>query len=269
MATRSLTALYDSYDDATNAVAKLEAAGIPHADISLVSNKAEQSSAATGETTEHAATGVGTGATLGTVLGGSVGLLAGLGLLAIPGVGPVVAAGWLVATLTGAGLGAAAGGLTGSLTDAGLSEADAHAYSEGVRRGGTVVSVRADDARSAQVIAILEEHGAVDLDERRQDWGQFSATGTDDRPSIVADRATLQGSNATAGPTAGSSTTRDPLGSVSTHPLGASADIATAPGSKVAALPPAEDTQVSAGTLPVAGSGATEGRRVRVYNYPG
>lgn len=269
MATRSLTALYDSYDDATNAVAKLEAAGIPHADISLVSNKAEQSSAATGETTEHAATGVGTGATLGTVLGGGVGLLAGLGLLAIPGVGPVVAAGWLVATLTGAGLGAAAGGLTGSLTDAGLSESDAHAYSEGVRRGGTVLSVRADDAHSAQVIAILEEHGAVDLDERRQDWGRSDLTGTDDRIGTAEDTATLQGSNAAAGPAVGSSSTRDPLGTASDHPLGASAHTATVPGSNVAALPTADDTDVSAGTLPGAGSGATGGRRVRVYSYPG
>lgn len=269
MATRSLTALYDSYEDASSAVAKLEAAGISHADISLVSNKAEQSIGATGETTEHAATGVGTGATLGTVLGGGVGLLAGLGMLAIPGVGPVVAAGWLVATLTGAGLGAAAGGLTGSLTDAGLSEADAQAYSEGVRRGGTVLSVRADDAHSAQVIAILEEHGAVDLDERRQGWEQSSVAGGDDRFGTSADTATLQGSSSVTGPAARSSTTPDSLGAASAHPLGASADPAALPDSPAAAIPAAEDSEGSDGTLPAAGNRTSGGRRVRVYSYPG
>ena len=98
------------------------------------------------------------------------GLLAGLGLLAIPGVGPVVAAGWLVATLTGAGVGAAIGGLAGSLTGAGLSEADAHTYAEGVRRGGTLVTVRADELNAPRVMSVLEEHGSVDIDERAKTW---------------------------------------------------------------------------------------------------
>jgi len=145
MAQQTITALYDNYDDASAAVAKLEAQGIPHGDISIVgSNEGDRHNGRVGtaatatdrtDTTESAATGAGTGATVGTVLGGAAGLLTGLGLLAIPGVGPVVAAGWLVATLTGAGIGAAAGGLAGGLTGAGLSETDAHTYSEGVRRG--------------------------------------------------------------------------------------------------------------------------------------
>lgn len=67
------------------------------------------------------------------MLGGGAGLLAGLSSLAIPGVGPVVAAGWLITTLTGAGVGAAAGGLLGSLTGAGVEEAGAKGYAE---RGG-------------------------------------------------------------------------------------------------------------------------------------
>jgi uncharacterized protein (TIGR02271 family) len=90
--------------------------------------------------------------------------------MAIPGLGPVVAAGWLVSTVTGAGIGAAAGGLVGSLTGAGMSEADAHAYSEGVRRGGTLVTVRAGDRNFQQVVDILEEHGSVDMDERERSW---------------------------------------------------------------------------------------------------
>lgn len=183
MAQQTITALYDDYDAASTAVTKLEAAGIPHGDISIVSSNEGDRHAgrlrtttdvdgthAHHDTPEKASTGAGTGATLGTVLGGAAGLLTGLGLLAIPGVGPVVAAGWLVATVTGAGIGAAAGGLAGGLTGAGLSETDAHTYSEGVRRGGTLVTVRTDGLHAARVMDILEEHGSIDVDERAQNW---------------------------------------------------------------------------------------------------
>ncbi|MCJ2049835.1 hypothetical protein [Methylobacterium sp. J-070] len=199
MPTQTFSALYDRYVDAAAAVTKLEAAGVPHSDISLVGNKTETTTG-TGDTADHVATGAGTGATLGTILGGGAGLLAGLGLMAIPGVGPVVAAGWLVATLTGAGIGAAAGGLTGSLTSAGVSETDAHAYAEGVRRGGSLLTVRADEAHAAAAARILEEHGAVDLDARAQGW---ESEGWSGKPAGEArgDTLTLIGSDAAAGST--------------------------------------------------------------------
>lgn len=180
MAQQTITALYDRYEDASAAVSEIEGSGVPHGDVSLVSNNEGDRHAGrvgdtgvTADTREKAKDGTGAGATLGTVAGGAAGLLAGLGLLAIPGVGPVVAAGWLVATLTGAGIGAAAGGLAGALTGAGVSEGDAHAYGEGVRRGGTLVTIRLDPARAAlapTVGAILERHGAVDLDEKASAW---------------------------------------------------------------------------------------------------
>jgi len=180
MAQQTITALYDSYADARTAVGEIEGSGIPHGDISLVSNnEGDRHAGVVGDGSGDAAAkdrakdGTGAGATLGTVAGGAAGLLAGLGLIAIPGVGPVVAAGWLVATLTGAGIGAAAGGFAGALTGAGVGEADAHAYGEGVRRGGTLVTVRIDPARAAlapTVTAILERHGAVDLDEKANAW---------------------------------------------------------------------------------------------------
>jgi len=178
MAQQTITALFDRYPDASAAVGEIEGQGIPHGDISLVSNNEGDRHAGTlgdggADTRDRAKDGTGAGATLGTVAGGAAGLLAGLGLIAIPGVGPVVAAGWLVATLTGAGLGAAAGGLAGALTGAGVSEGDAHAYGEGVRRGGTLVTVRIDPAQAAlapTVTAALERHGAVDLDEKASAW---------------------------------------------------------------------------------------------------
>lgn len=157
---RLITHSYDTYDHAVRAVHALEAVGVPHDDISLVSGDKERSVATTvaGDTADHTGTGAGTGATLGTVLGGGAGLLAGIGSLAIPGVGPIVAAGWLIATLTGAGVGAAAGGLLGSLTGAGVDEADAKAYADHVERGGTLLTVRASDEQATQVEYILE-HG--------------------------------------------------------------------------------------------------------------
>lgn len=179
MAQQTITALYDRYEDASAAVGEIERSGVPHDEVSLVSNNdgdrhaGRLGSAGSADTREKAKDGTGAGATLGTVAGGAAGLLAGLGLIAIPGVGPVVAAGWLVATLTGAGIGAAAGGLTGALAGAGVSEGDAHAYGEGVRRGGTLVTIRLDPARAAlapTVTAILERHGAVDLDEKAGAW---------------------------------------------------------------------------------------------------
>ena len=155
---RMITHSYDTYDEAVHVVNALEAAGIPHDDISLVSGDKDRTVATTvsGDTT-----GTGTGATIGTVLGGGAGLLAGLGALAIPGVGPVVAAGWLIATLTGAGVGAAAGGLVGSLANSGVDEADAQAYADHVNRGGTLVTVRATDDDASTAERILEGNMAT------------------------------------------------------------------------------------------------------------
>jgi len=188
MAIQTLTRLYDDHDDAVHVVQALEQAGVPHADISLVANNADTRYDANGTTgtgvtsgdpAQGASTGGGTGASVGTLLGGGAGLLAGLGALAIPGVGPIVAAGWLVATLTGAGIGAAAGGLFGSLTGAGVSEADAHTYAEGVRRGGNLVTVRVDDTMAGTVNAVLDGRTPVNPVARRVEYEQEGWKGFD------------------------------------------------------------------------------------------
>ena len=183
----TITHLYDSYPEAERVVGELEAAGVPHDDISIVGRNAATSST-TGHVTDTAHTGAGAGASLGTVIGGGAGLLAGIGALAIPGIGPVVAAGWLIATVTGAGAGAAAGGLLGSLTGAGVPEQDAHVYAEGVRRGGTLVSVRTIPANVEQVRSILAG-GAVDVAHRRTAYEQEGWTAHDpaaaDYPTAV------------------------------------------------------------------------------------
>ena len=190
---RTVAHLYDTYAHAEAVVTELEAAGFAHDNVSIVANQGAAPTATTGTmttadtvgatdtlaTAPTTATGAGAGASLGTILGGGAGLLAGIGALAIPGVGPVIAAGWLVATLTGAGAGAAAGGLLGSLTGAGVPEENAHVYAEGVRRGSTLVTVRADDARASEAEAIMGRHHPVDLEQRGDayrsggDWTRF------------------------------------------------------------------------------------------------
>jgi len=169
---RTIAHLYDSRADAEQVVSALEAAGVPHDDISVITHNRDTGATSGTDTvaSDETKSGAGTGATVGTVLGGGAGLLAGLGALAIPGVGPVVAAGWLIATLAGAGVGAATGGLLGSLTGAGVSERDAHVYAEGVRRGGTLVTVRTNDARSSQIESIMGSHNSADLAARDRDY---------------------------------------------------------------------------------------------------
>lgn len=171
---QTITKVYDRYEQAQQAVSGLEAAGITSSDISLLANKYVSEKYADVDDASEAATGAG----IGAVVGGTAGLLAGLGLLAIPGLGPVVAAGWLASTALGALAGGATGGIVGALMDAGVSEEHAHVYSEVVRRGGTLLSVRTDDSRVEKVQAILDRYQPIDparqgAEYRKTGWKQF------------------------------------------------------------------------------------------------
>ena len=144
---------------------------MPHNDICIVAITRDDHHAA--DRDGDAGTGAATGATAGALIGGGAGLLAGIGALAIPGIGPVVAAGWLVSTLagavTGGAAGAATGGLIGSLTNSGVPEREAHVYAEGVRRGGSLVTVRTDDARAVEVERIMDRR-SIDWAERDRSY---------------------------------------------------------------------------------------------------
>src|ERR1700731_1070494 len=165
--TQTITALYDTYDSAVSAVNALETSGIPHSDISIVSNNVDNRF--NKDRSTNAAEDAGKGAGIGAAVGGVGGLLTGLGLLAIPGVGPVVAAGWLVATAAGAAGGGTARGIICAPTQAGTSQEDAYLYAEGVRRGGTLVSARVADADRAQYEAVLDR-SSVNLRDRGAAW---------------------------------------------------------------------------------------------------
>jgi hypothetical protein len=138
--------------------------------------------------TDDRAEGAAAGAGIGAGVGGTVGLLAGLGLLAIPGIGPVVAAGWLAAMAAGAAAGGATGGLIGGLTQAGVSDEDAQVYAEGLRRGGTLVTVRVPDADRARVEAILDR-SAVNIRDRGAAFRKSGWKGFDpNAPVYTADQ---------------------------------------------------------------------------------
>ncbi len=155
---QTITKVFDSHERARRAVSELEAAGIPSTDISLLANRHVSAKYVDRDQTSSTTAGAG----LGAVVGGGAGLLAGLGMLAIPGVGPIVAAGWLAATAAGAVAGGAAGGIVGALVDAGVPEEHAHVYSEAIRRGGTLLSVKTDSAHAQRAQAILDRNEPLD-----------------------------------------------------------------------------------------------------------
>jgi hypothetical protein len=100
--------------------------------------------------------------------------------LAIPGVGPVVAAGWLAATAAGALAGGATGGIIGALSQAGVSKEDAPVYAEGLRRGGTMVTARVPDGERTRFESILN-HSAVNIRERGEAYRKSGWTGFDEK----------------------------------------------------------------------------------------
>lgn len=194
---QTVTGLFDDYDDANDAVGELVATGVPRDEISLVANNATGwYKADDAEAGEDAATGAG----LGAVVGGAGGLATGLGLMAIPGLGPVVAAGWLAATAVGAVggalVGGAAGGIIGAMTKAGVPENDAHVYAEGVRRGGTMVTARVEDSLVPNAEQILKQYNSVDIADRRSAYEATGWTGFDPAADVYPDDDLRRGTRA-------------------------------------------------------------------------
>jgi hypothetical protein len=165
--------LFDTMDEAHRAVQELIDHGYRSDDVSLM---ARQDGEYTSEPGAESVSGAAVGAGAGAAVGGVGGLLVGLASLAIPGIGPVVAAGPLATTLAGLGLGATAGGILGALTELGVPEETAHYYAEGVRRGGILVSVQTDQVMADRALQIMARHGAVNLGALGERWRQSGWT---------------------------------------------------------------------------------------------
>lgn len=208
---KTIVGSFDSFQEAQDVLRDLQQRGFARDDISVIANNASGQYSdqygsegqlprdGTGSISDAGA-GTATGAAAGGVLGGAAGLVVGLMGLAIPGIGPIVAAGPIAAALAGAGVGAVAGGLIGGLTGVGVSEDDANYYAESVRRGSALVTVRADDSRADDAASVMRNHGAVDVERRAEQWKQQGWTRHDPTATpysvdqLERERSTYRGS---------------------------------------------------------------------------
>jgi hypothetical protein len=183
--------LYDSYGDANRVVLMLEAAGLPSSETSVISNNSDtwyhapttrNSVPVREDRASSKANGKVEGAAVGAAIGATAATAASLvTMLAIPGVGAIVGAGWLAAMLGSMAIGGVTGGLLGALTNAGLSEEDAQILAEGVRRGGTLIAARVPQTEVPRVAAMMNR-SAVNLEDRRDlyrrsGWQSFDPNG--------------------------------------------------------------------------------------------
>jgi uncharacterized membrane protein len=159
---RTVIGLFRDQREVDAVVQDLERLGITGEQISIVARPGEETTSDASE--PHRVTAK------GAAIGGVAGALLGIAALAIPGIGPVLAAGPIAAALTGAGVGAATGGMLGALYDLGVSDREAGLYAEAVRRGGSLIAVEAGEEVAARVQSILDRHGAVDIDEHSRAW---------------------------------------------------------------------------------------------------
>ena len=153
---QTVVGIFDGQNDAEKALNELKESGFTPDQVSVVAkDTSETKSMVEGSSMGGAETsGIGTGALLGGIFGGAAGWLVGIGALAIPGIGPIIAGGALASTLAGAGIGAAAGGLLGALAGMGVPDEDARHFERGFQQGGVLVTVEAggDSVRARQAL---------------------------------------------------------------------------------------------------------------------
>ena len=168
-----IVGLMDTADEAHRVVRELIENGFERSSIGLMANDQKDESSPSPELgiDSEAGSGALKGAGAGAAFGGIAGLLVSIAAIPIPGVGPIIAAGPIAAALAGASVGAVAGTGIGALTTMGVSEEQAQYYTEGVRRGGTLVTVSAPNEPMAELAAnIMRAHCAVNIDERANQW---------------------------------------------------------------------------------------------------
>src|SRR6202051_4666660 len=157
--------IYSTRVAVENATDSLIRAGFPAADISVLLPESLGGPKDMGtEKATKAPEGTAAGVTTGGVIGGTLGVLAGVGLLAIPGLGPFIAAGPIMAGLAGLGVGGAVGGVTGALIGMGIPEFEAKRYEGRLQKGGILLSVHCDTAEEIKRAKdVLERTGAEDI----------------------------------------------------------------------------------------------------------
>jgi hypothetical protein len=161
---RAVVCIAKTEHQATEIVGQLKSAGFPGTDISVLFPDREGTRDFAHKKETKAPEGATTGAATGGVLGGALGWLAGIGSLAIPGVGPLIAAGPILAALTGAAAGAAVGGVSGALVGYGIPEYEAKVYEGKLRDGNILISVHTEDSKQrSRAKEIFDRCGAEDV----------------------------------------------------------------------------------------------------------
>jgi hypothetical protein len=161
---KSVFCLAKTVSQAENIVSDLKLVGFSSNDISVLLPDKQGTRDFAHEKNTKAPEGAATGAGTGGVIGGVLGWLAGIGLLAIPGVGPFIAAGPIMAALSGAAVGAAVGGISGALIGLGMPEFEAKRYEGKIREGNVLVSVHTEDsAEVKRAKEIFERSRATDI----------------------------------------------------------------------------------------------------------
>jgi hypothetical protein len=161
---KAVFCIVKSDQQAENVVSQLKSSGFSNQDISVLFPDKGSTRDFAHEKHTKAPEGAAAGAGTGGVLGGTLGWLAGIGALAIPGLGPFIAAGPIMAALGGAAVGATVGGLTGTLVGLGIPEYEAKLYEGRLKTGNILISVHTDDAKQrSRAKEIFEHAGAEDI----------------------------------------------------------------------------------------------------------
>src|ERR1700674_2046390 len=174
--------IYQNEKQAERTVVDLLGAGLSNDDISVLLPNNQGTKDFAHDKSTKAPEGTAAGVTTGGVIGGTLGLLAGIGVLAIPGVGPFIAAGPIMSALAGLGVGGAVGGLIGALVGMGIPEYEAKRYEGRVKDGGVLLSVHCD--RSDEISRskdLLKRTGAEDIASTGETKGDYATTAHDSR----------------------------------------------------------------------------------------
>ena len=169
--------IYRTVAQAERAVGTLTSAGFANNDISVLLADTQSSHDFAHQKKTKAPEGTAAGATTGGIIGGTLGLLAGIGTLAIPGIGPLIAAGPLVAALAGIGAGGAAGGIIGALVGLGIPEYEAKRYEGRVKDGGVLLSVHCTTSKQVtHAKELLQNTGAEDVSSTSEATSEHATT---------------------------------------------------------------------------------------------
>jgi hypothetical protein len=172
--------IYPTRTAAEGAILAFQSAGFRPTDVSVLMPENLGNKDLAHEKNTKSPEGATTGAVSGAVLGGALGWLAGIGALAIPGIGPLIAAGPIVAALAGVGAGGAIGGITGGLVGLGIPEYEAKRYEGRVRSGGVLVSIHCDSSDwTSRGKKLMASTGAEDISSTSEASADFAKT---DRP---------------------------------------------------------------------------------------